>query len=1113
MRIVSLLLLVSMFFAHPENVWTQMSSEVKVWQEPITLPTYLAHPPDKNPIFFRNQSYQGASRVLYPYPLMDNLSNVKEDRDYTGLFLENEYIKLCVLPEIGGRLFYATDKTNGYEIFYRQHVIKPSNIGMLGAWTSGGIEWCVFHHHRASTFMTVDYRLVENDDGSKTIWIGELEPRHRMRWAIGISLHPGRSYIEVDVRMYNRTETANSILYWANVATHVNDDYQVIFPPSTDYAVYHAKNSFAHWPITQEPYVGHDYYKDGVDASWWKNHPNPVSMFAHDIQEGFLAGYDHGRDAGTMHVANHHIAKGAKLWEWGPGPRGSTWDTQVLTDSDGPYAELMAGAYSDNQPDYSWIKPYEAKQVTQYWYPLRELGGAKTANRDAALNLEVQENGKAFIGVNTTQLHRNARIVLHKDGVEHFSQQVDVGPGQPFAKAVDIPAGTAAADLQASLITSEGQTLIAYQPVKKEYNPDLPETVEPPVPPADIETVEELYLTGLRIKQFHNARLDPMDYFRAALERDPGDIRTNIQVGLDYKKRGMADRAAAHFRKAADRLTKNYTRPRDCEALYQLGLILKDQGQYDAAYDTLYRAVWDYEFRGAAYYQLAQIDVARGDMERALAHVEQSLYMNTQNTEALGLKAALLRHLEEYAAAGAAVEAMLAIDPLNHLAFYERYRGEAAQKSSKEKKAFETFRQLLRDEPNSYLELATTYLHAGLLQDGIALLETAASSGEEQLRDYPIVHYYLGYFHHLQGKKAEAEKAFAYARGLSTDYCFPFRMETAKALEVALEYEPADAHAHYYLGNIFFDHQPEKAMTHWRKAVELDPGFAIAHRNLGWGYSWAQDDIPAAIAAYEKAIEHDPTDARYYYELDLLYDDENADPEKRLDILTDNHEYVAQREDALGREITVLVLNERYDQAIEYLNKYFFHIMEGSRDFHDIHVDAHLLRGMERLENGRTKAALEDFLAADEYPDNHQIGRDPDYGRNPQIYYYTGLAYEKMRKKKMARSYYEKAVDQQLGDSEYRYYQGLALEKLGRKEEAKKAFKQVATLGAERLRRIDEVDYFAKFGAGLSREKRLARAHFTRGLGLLGQGERAAATEAFAQALELDQGLVWARVY
>ncbi len=214
------------------SIFAPVQAAVKVWEEPLTIPTYTLEAPDTNPRFYTNESYQGAQKRVYPYAMQDGITDVREEQTYKALYLENEYIKLCILPEIGGRLFYATDKTNNYEIFYRQHVIKPALIGMLGAWTSGGIEWCVFHHHRNTTFMPVDYTLADNDDGSKTIWFGETERRHRMKWLIGITLHPGRSNIETTVKLFNRTAEPHSILYWANVAVHVNDDYQVIFPPS-----------------------------------------------------------------------------------------------------------------------------------------------------------------------------------------------------------------------------------------------------------------------------------------------------------------------------------------------------------------------------------------------------------------------------------------------------------------------------------------------------------------------------------------------------------------------------------------------------------------------------------------------------------------------------------------------------------------------------------------------------------------------------------------------------------------------------------------------------------------------------------------------------------------
>ena len=237
----------------------------------LELPTYVLNAAETAPIFERDWSYQRARRSVYPYALDDNMTRDRKTVSYKALYLENEYVELCVLPEIGGRLFYAVDKTNGYDIFYHQHVVKPANVGMTGAWISGGVEWNVFHHHRATSNIPCDYRIVENKDGSKTIWVGETELRHRMSWAIGITLHPGKSYMEITGRLVNSTENDNSMLYWSNVSTLVDDNYQIIFPQSTEFVTFHCKNWFAHWPVTREPFNGIDEYAGGIDASWWKN--------------------------------------------------------------------------------------------------------------------------------------------------------------------------------------------------------------------------------------------------------------------------------------------------------------------------------------------------------------------------------------------------------------------------------------------------------------------------------------------------------------------------------------------------------------------------------------------------------------------------------------------------------------------------------------------------------------------------------------------------------------------------------------------------------------------------------------------------------------------------
>ncbi len=1092
------------------SIFAPVQGAVKVWQEPLTIPTYRLDAPDTNPRFYTNESYQGAQKRVYPYAMQDGLTNTREEQTYTALYLENEYIKLCILPEIGGRLFYATDKTNNYEIFYRQSVIKPALIGMLGAWISGGIEWCVFHHHRNTTHMPVDYTLAENADGSKTIWFGETERRHRMKWLIGVTLHPGRSNIDTTVKLFNRTAQPHSILYWANVAVHVNDDYQVIFPPSVTAATYHSKNDFAHWPIADETYRGTDYR--GVDLSWWKNHPEPVSFFAWDLQEDFMGGYDHGREAGVVHVGNHHIVCGAKLWEWGPGPNGRMWD-KVLTDTDGPYAELMVGAFSDNQPDYSWIKPYEVKTFRQCWYPIREIGGFKSANLDAAVNLELAD-GKARVGFNATTPQKKARVLLTASGVTVLDQTIAIGPDRPFVAEVAVPEAVKATDLRAALVSESGQELIAYQPVRREDDPNLPAVVKNPPRPQDVETIEELYLTGLRVEQIHNPRVNPFDYYDEALRRDPNDTRTNTIVGINYNKRAMYARAEEHLRRAVTRLSTDYTRPVDTEALFHLAVALRAQGKIDEAYDVFYRSTWDYAFHSAGYHQLAELSCGRGNWAAALEQIDKSLATNAANTKLLNLKTAVLRHQGDRKQARTLAQQVLADDPLDFVAMNELYLIQTALGQKRRAAAtLAKLEQAMQRNVQAYLELATDYMGWGLWDEAVAVLTRAVRDKTDAAGLYPLVYYYLGYIHRQQGDVEASRQLFALAPTMPPDYCFPFRHESIAALNAALENNPNDARALYYLGNALYDVQPEQAIAHWERAAVLDPSFALAHRNLGWAYYRTQNDVSKAIASYEKAIACNSTDARLFAELDQLYEMGNADPAKRLEVLQRNHATVVKRNDSFAREIAAMVLTGHYDQAIAHLENHHFHVREGGGEIHDVFVDAHLLRGIARLKDNQPQKALEDFLAAAEYPENLSVGRPQNDPRAAQVAYYTARACEALGDAEKAKSFHEKAASQEgvRWAPESRFYRAMAMRELGQEEQAKEIFDELLRTGTERIERDEQADFFAKFGEQQARQVRLASAHYLLGLGYLGAGRTDDARNEFGQAARLNVSHVWAK--
>lgn len=1072
---------------------------VRMREEKMSIPTYLSGPPDTTPIFYDGRTYQGARGAIYPYPIIDKLSDTRQSKSYQAIWLENRYLKVCVLPELGGRVFAAEDKTNGYDFFYRQHVIKPQLIGMVGAWISGGVEWNVPHHHRASSFMPLEYTLQENADGSKTVWLGELEWRHRMRWVVGLTLYPEKAYLEATVRVLNRTPVAQSFLYFANVAVHTNPEYQVIFPPSVQFATQHSKVEFSRWPFARGIYGGVDFSK-GVDVSWWKNHPKPTSMFAFDCKEDFLAGYDHRKQAGTLHIADHGVMPGKKFFAWGPGSEGVVWDS-LLTDTDGPYLELMVGGYSDNQPDYSWVQPHEAKSLTETWYPFQKIGSVKNANREAAVNLEAVRDRRVRIGLHTTAEHPAAQILLQARGARLLAKTCAIDPGHPFLTEIDLPQGVAETDLRISL-SSGGKELIAYQPAKTAELP-MPAPVEPPQPPARVATAEELYLTGLRLQQFHSPAADPDPYFEEALRRDPSDYRSNTALGILYYSRGDFERAEQRLRAAVARITKNYTSPKDGEPLYYLGLVLKAQGKLDEAHEVLYKVVWSYAWQTPAFYNLAEVSCQRGDVGKALEFVERAINTNASDTKAWALKAALLRKTGNRSKAAQAAAAALALDPLDPWPQRE-YRLAAGKPAG-------------RADVQSLLETAVDYGNAGLLDDAVNLLLEMVGAYPDKSRVHPMVYYYLG-FYSEKLRKPEAAQYYRLAANASSDYCFPFRLESINVLRKAMSANNTDARAPYYLGNLLYDLQPSAAVRHWETARALNPSFALVYRNLGFAYMRIGQDYPRAIAALETAVTRKP-DARFLFELDQAYEYARTSPEKRLSVLEKNHETVLERDDTLSREIRLLVNAGKCDEALELLASRRFHVWEGGGRFsvHDAFIDAHLRRGYAHLRAKRFADALRDFETALEYPENFSVGKPYGPDRSPQMQYFIGRTHEEASRASEAKAAYQRAVAAMTiygasrrlsseASGEVLYYQGLALAKLGRGQQASEIFHGLIQTGLESLKSAGEVDYFAKFGDRQPNDFRLAQAHYVMALGHLGSGETARARQQFEEALKLNPG-------
>lgn len=1062
----------------------------------IDLPTYPVGEPNKNPMFLKNRVYQGSSGRVYPHPVIDRVSHEKEPRSYTALFLENRYLKVMVLPEIGGRVQMAVDKTNDYDFVYYNQVIKPALVGLCGPWIAGGIEFNWPQHHRPSTFQPVDYDLREHDDGRCTVWCSEIERMTRTKGRAGFTMYPDRAYLEVRGRVYNRTDVPRTFLWWANPAVHVNDQYQAIFPPDVRAVMDHGRRDVSDFPVATGTYYKVD-YSPGTDISWYNNIPVPTSYMAHRSDYDFLGGYDHEREAGTLHIADHHVAPGKKLWTWGTGDFGQTWIDQ-LTDEDGPYAELMCGVFTDNQPDFSWVMPGEEKRFSQVFMPYKTLGRVTEASRDVVLRLEV-EGDTATVGVYLTSPREVTIRLLHDDRCL-FERTTTLTPEEALLREVRLEAAPAPPDVRLE-VWEDDTRLLADSP-EPEQEPDIPDPAAAAPPPEEVASPEALYLHGLHLKQYRHATYDPEAYYEEALRRDPGASRPHTALGRRLYRKGRFEAAESHFRRAVDRLTMRNPNPYSGEPFYNLGLALRMQARFGAAYDAFYKATWSAAWKGAGFFELARLacrDEAYGD---ALRFVDKALANKQNHHKARHLRTLILRRLDRPDAARDEVERSLGRDSLNLGAHFER----AALTDAS------PLPEGARGDAETLIEVALDYAHAGQVEDADRVLANAPSG--------PMVAYYRGWVALQDGEEARAEEHFERASRLPPDHCFPNRIECVPALRTALELRPHDPRAPYYLGTFWYAHECyDEAIAMWERAREHDPAFPTVHRNLALAYVNQRDAPGRGEEALEEAFARDPSDARVLYELDQLRRHRGASPRSRLRRLDRHPDLVRRRDDLTIERVALLNRLGRHEEALDVLLRRRFQPWEGGEGaVPEQYVVALVELARRALAEDRPEAALDHLRDARTYPDNLGEGKLP-IAAEQNIFYFLGRAHERLGHEGRARDWYTRAAQgeteltrpQYYNDAspEMTYYRGLAARRVGEEETAHSVFRRLVEYGREQVEADGAVDYFAVSLPDFQvfdpdREVRTSvHGHYVAGLGFLGLGHAERARRHLDAALAL----------
>lgn len=1084
------------------------------WREDVQIETYEPDAPDRFPAFLENRVYQGSSGRVYPLPFHERIDPARRARRWDAIHLENEYVRLMVLPDLGGRIHFGLDKTNGYDFFYRNNVIKPALVGLAGPWVSGGVEFNWPQHHRPATYLPTSAFVENEPDGSVTVWCSDHDPFARMKGMHGIRLRPDSSVIEARVRLFNRTEDVQTFLWWANVAAAVNDDYQSFFPTDVHVVADHAKRDVTAFPAADRPYYGIDYparvdadHPDADRIDWYRNIPVPTSYMCVGTADDFFGGYDHGREAGFVHVADHHLAPGKKQWTWGDDPFGHAWDRN-LTESDGPYVELMAGVYTDNQPDFTFLAPGETKAFSQYWYPIKAIGPAQQATLDCAVSLVV-DGDRARLGVATPREHADLPVTLRRaddPSLVLWATTVTIGPADPYTIEFDLPAGSSPTDVE--LVVGRSAAPLLTWRARPAPSGDPAAGAEPatePPPPEGIASVDELYVTGLHLDQYRHATRSPEPYWQRVLDADPLDSRCN--VAMASRRSRAADHAAAerHLRAALSRLTRRNPNPYDGEASYRLGVVLTHLGRDAEAYDALSKALWNAAWRAPGHAALARLDARAGRWGAALDHAEAALRVEGEHLQAMAVRTVALRALGREEEATAQVVSARALDPL------DAWTADLAGAD-------------LPADGQIVLDVALEWASLGRTDDALRVLDVAASLAPTRgdANHLPLVEYHRADLLAARAGTWDDEgvrAALARAGSVDATHCLAGRVADVDAITRVVAHAPDDARAHGILGHwLYFHRRYAEAIASWRASVSADPTDAVIWRCLGIGAYNVDRDVPEALGCYATARDLAPRDPKLLYEADQLARRTGVDPAERLAVLEPHAAVVGERDDLVAEYAELLQLAGRTTESLDVVARREFHPWEGGEGrVLGVWDGAHLAIARDLLRGGDAPGALAAVEAALDPPANLGEGRHPLANR-AELMLVLGEARAAAGDEEGARAAWRVAAAQ-VGDfqtmttvpySENTYFSVVAARRLGDDETARALTDGLAGFRERLLATVPTVDYFATslpamllFRADLDRDRDVRCWIIAAQLARIA-GDDAEAGKALAEALRLD---------
>lgn len=1003
-----------------------MKDKVIVREETLVIPTYDLKDENRNPVF---QSRYGVAHI-YPYTLQDHIDFEVKDKQYRVIILENQFLKVTVIPDLGGRVYSVFDKISHREVFYKNQVVKFSPLAIRGAFFSGGVEFSFPVAHAPTTCDKVNWHMQEHDDGSASLSIGGIEHISRLKWMVTLTLYPDLCALSQDVYLKNPTNIPGRYHYWTNASLDADKNTEFIYP-------FHRSRSYeyagtAAWPVARIDLIQEAPILPGMEGvpmwpannlqmpinfRWQENMLAQVSIFGRDIEWEYFGAWQHSANHGYAHVADPNDVSGMKLWSWGTMPVGVINQT-ALTDDGSEYAETQCGAM-ETQLDFDFLPPYKSRQWREWWLPLRDIGGLTCASEYVGVKLgftqtKEQEDFTVTLAVCPAMAFNHTKISISIPEQVIYENTIDLTPQKPWRDEFSVQASIIGdKPITLLILDAKGNHLIQYKNTRQTDQIEVEQPDEISIP----ETAQDFYILAQKHENFDN-RAEAKDDYKRAIELDP----THPNANLNYAKMLLR---SAQFDLADQYLACAQENGSD-QAAYYRGVIALFEDRLNDAYQYFDSSIEQPTLAAASAIGLGKIAARKGEWQRAVELFLNAAQLNDDQTFTLTLEAVALRQVDQFNKAAYYLEKVLVADPLIHLANYEWIKVNSVQGS----KLQTEFDRLLEDDHQYHIDLACNYLDLGLFGDAKNVLEKAWTKKQNVM-----IAYLLAFLNLKMEDQQKYSEWLTNASSVSLDFGFPSRLEEIIALKTIHENEGGDDRIKYLLGNFYYAHERfDEAISVWEEALQSLNNYDVILRNLGMAY-WEQDEgYEKAIKYFEKALQINPENQDLYLHLDDLYakldfNNKQEDLLKKIDAIPDI------REDVRKRKIKIMIDLGYFEQALEILTQENFMPLEMDQSFHDQYVKALMMRVEKNIAQDHINEAIEDYKLMLKYPENLGVG-EPTKRTHAQIYYLLGCAYEKVGNHKEAiDTWYKCASEHHHSDSELFKYIQMALDKINRYSE------------------------------------------------------------------------------